>query len=200
MFLPPMIRRQNWRWLRCLTSCFDCRRLCQVAISAIFFTNLVALSLGADSSVSFARDIRPLLSRHCFLCHGPDENSRQAGLRLDTRGGFAHADTNGFHIDNGRTIFCQGELANTNYGRDHHGRCFTVWLSGGGVKPGISYGRTDEFCYNVAEDPVHVHDLNATILHCLGIDRQRLQFPFQGLRQCLTGVERKSGVVHGVLL
>jgi len=88
----------------------------------------------------------------------------------------------------GRTVYSQGKLSSTDYGRDHHGRCFTVWLAGGGIKPGISYGQTDEFCYNVTEKPVHVHDLNATILHCLGIDHERLTFKFQGRDYRLTDV------------
>ncbi|MEX0717810.1 MAG: DUF1501 domain-containing protein [Planctomycetaceae bacterium] len=89
----------------------------------------------------------------------------------------------------GRTIYCQGKLTKEDYGRDHHPRCFTVWMAGGGVKPGVVYGETDEFSYNIVRDPVHVRDLNATILHCLGIDHERLSFRFQGLDQRLTGVE-----------
>ena len=86
----------------------------------------------------------------------------------------------------GRTAYSQGGL---NSGRDHHGRCFSVWMAGGGVKPGIEYGETDDYCYNVADGGVHVRDLNATILDLLGIDHQRLRFKFQGLEQRLTGVE-----------
>ncbi|MCH2595469.1 MAG: DUF1501 domain-containing protein, partial [Pirellulales bacterium] len=78
----------------------------------------------------------------------------------------------------GRTIYCQGPLTRDNYGRDHHPKCFTVWLAGGGVKPGLIYGNTDEFSYNITENPVHIHDLNATILHCLGIDHSRLTNKF----------------------
>lgn len=88
----------------------------------------------------------------------------------------------------GRTVYCQGELKPTNFGRDHHGRCFTAWLAGGGIRPGVSYGRTDDFGYNVAENGVHVHDLNATILHCLGIDHTRLTYRFQGRDFRLTDV------------
>ncbi|HVC97424.1 MAG TPA: DUF1501 domain-containing protein [Pirellulales bacterium] len=91
----------------------------------------------------------------------------------------------------GRTIYSQGALSQDNYGRDHHPRCFTVWLAGGGVKPGIVYGETDDFSYNVVEKPVHVHDLNATILHCLGIDHERLTYRFQGRDFRLTDVEGK---------
>lgn len=88
----------------------------------------------------------------------------------------------------GRTTYSQGKLTPTNFGRDHHGRCFTIWLAGGGVKPGISYGSTDDYCYNVAANPVHVHDLNATILRCLGVDHTRLTFKFQGRDFRLTDV------------
>lgn len=89
----------------------------------------------------------------------------------------------------GRTIYSQGKLTHDNHGRDHHGRCFTTWLAGGGVRPGIEYGETDDYCYNIVRDPVHIRDLNATILNQLGIDHNRLTFRYQGLDQRLTGVE-----------
>ncbi len=89
----------------------------------------------------------------------------------------------------GRTVYGQGKLTLENYGRDHHPRCFTAWLAGGGIKGGMHYGKTDEFSYNVVEDPVHVRDLHATMLHLLGIDHEKLIFPYQGLDQKLTGVE-----------
>ena len=76
----------------------------------------------------------------------------------------------------GRTIYCQGGLTKTNYGRDHHPRCYTKWMAGGGVKPGVVYGETDDFSYNVVDKPVHIHDLNATMLHCLGINHEQLTF------------------------
>jgi len=88
----------------------------------------------------------------------------------------------------GRTVYGQGKLSNDNYGRDHHPRCFTAWMAGGGVKGGIQFGETDEFCYNVIKDSVHVRDFHATMLHLLGIDHEKLVFPFQGLDQKLTGV------------
>src|SRR3954454_18390781 len=88
----------------------------------------------------------------------------------------------------GRTVYCQGKLTPENYGRDHHPRCFTMWLSVGGVKPGMSFGETDDYCYNVVKDPVHVHDLHATILHTLGIDHTRLAYRFQGRAFRLTDV------------
>jgi hypothetical protein len=97
----------------------------------------------------------------------------------------------------GRTVYCQGQLTADDYGRDHHPRCFTIWLAGGGIKPGITFGETDDYCYNIARDPVHVHDLHATILHCLGIDHTRLTFKFQGRHHRLTDVHGK--VVYEIL-
>ncbi len=98
----------------------------------------------------------------------------------------------------GRTIYSQGKLTKDNHGRDHHGRCFNTWLAGGGVQAGIEYGKTDDYCYNIVENPVHIRDLNATILHTLGINHEKLTFKYQGLDQRLTGVE-PTRVVHGVL-
>jgi hypothetical protein len=88
----------------------------------------------------------------------------------------------------GRTVYCQGALTATNYGRDHHPRCFTVWMAGGGCKPGISIGETDDFSYNIAKDPVHVHDLHATILALMGVDHTQLTYKFQGRYFRLTDV------------
>jgi hypothetical protein len=88
----------------------------------------------------------------------------------------------------GRTVYCQGRLTETNYGRDHHPRCFTMWLAGGGLKHGVSMGETDDYCYNIVSEPVHVHDLQATILHCLGVDHKRLTYKFQGRDFRLTDV------------
>jgi len=88
----------------------------------------------------------------------------------------------------GRTVYSQGALTPENYGRDHHPRCFSMWLAGAGMKPGLSYGQTDDFSYNIVENPVHIRDLHATILHQFGLDHDRLSFKFQGLDQKLTGV------------
>jgi hypothetical protein len=88
----------------------------------------------------------------------------------------------------GRTVYCQGVLTETDYGRDHHPRCFTMWMAGGGIKGGVTYGETDDFSYNIIKDPVHVHDLHATILQCLGVDHTRLTFKFQGRHFRLTDV------------
>jgi hypothetical protein len=98
----------------------------------------------------------------------------------------------------GRTVYCQGKLTADDYGRDHHPRCFTIWMAGGGVKPGVTYGETDDYCYNVTRDPVHVHDLHATILHSLGIDHTRLTYKFQGRHFRLTDVA--GSVVRKVLV
>ena len=94
----------------------------------------------------------------------------------------------------GRTVYSQGSLSKDNYGRDHHPRNFCMWMAGAGVKPGISHGETDDFSYNVVENPVHVNDFNATILKLMGIDHERFTFKFQGLDQRLTGVERQRVV------
>jgi hypothetical protein len=91
----------------------------------------------------------------------------------------------------GRTNYSQGKLTATDYGRDHHPRCFTVWMAGGGVKPGLNHGSTDDFGYNVATDGVHVHDFHATMLHLLGVDHERLTYLFQGRRFRLTDVHGK---------
>ena len=88
----------------------------------------------------------------------------------------------------GRTVYCQGKLTPEDYGRDHHPRCFSIWLAGGGIRGGYSHGATEDFSYNIAENPVHVHDLHATLLHCLGIDHTRLTFKFQGRDYRLTDV------------
>ncbi|MFT7539393.1 MAG: hypothetical protein ACI9K5_000349 [Gammaproteobacteria bacterium] len=97
----------------------------------------------------------------------------------------------------GRTAYCQGKLQRSNYGRDHHPRCYSMWLAGGGVRPGMTYGTTDDFSYNIVDKPVHIHDLNATVLHQLGIDHERLTYRFQGRDFRLTDVSGK--VVHDIL-
>ncbi len=97
----------------------------------------------------------------------------------------------------GRTVYCQGTMTADNYGRDHHPRAFTVWMAGGGVKPGVTYGATDEFSYNIVENPVHVHDLQATLLRLMGVDHTKLTYKFQGRRFRLTDVH--GNVVEPVL-
>ena len=124
-------------------------------------------------------------------CYGLIQDLKQNGLLDDTLvvwGG-----------EFGRTNYCQGKLTRENYGRDHHPRAFTMWMAGGGVKPGIVHGETDEFGYNITQDGIHINDLNATILNQLGIDHNRLTYKFQGLDFKLTGVEGAK-VVKDILL
>ena len=116
---------------------------------------------------------------------------KQRGLLEDTLIVFAG--------EFGRTVYGQGKFNTNNYGRDHHPRCFTAMLAGGGIKGGISYGKTDDFCYNVVENEVPVRNLHATMLYQLGIDHERLTFPFQGLDQRLTNVTKSSRVLHEVI-
>lgn len=97
----------------------------------------------------------------------------------------------------GRTVYCQGSLTRERYGRDHHPRNYCIWMAGGGIKPGITYGETDDFSYNVVENPVHIHDLNATVLHCLGINHERLTYRFQGRDFRLTDIH--GNIVHDIL-
>ncbi len=113
-------------------------------------------------------------------CYGLIQDLKQRGLLDETLviwGG-----------EFGRTVYSQGGLSHENYGRDHHPRCFTMWMAGGGVKGGTIYGETDDFSYNIVRDPVHIRDFHATVLHLLGFDHQRFSFKFQGLDQRLTGV------------
>jgi len=125
------------------------------------------------------------LPGQCFDVDQPSaallKDLKQRGLLDDTIVIFAG--------EFGRTVYCQGKLERDDYGRDHHPRCFSAWLAGGGIQGGITYGKTDDFSYNVVENPVAVRDLHATMLHQLGIDHEKLTFPFQGLDQKLTGVE-----------
>ncbi len=120
-------------------------------------------------------------------CKGTDQASAALVLDLKQRG-LLDDTLVVWGGEFGRTVYCQGKLTDGNYGRDHHPRCFTMWLAGGGVKPGISLGQTDDYCYNVVSDPVHVHDLQATILACLGVDHKRLTFKYQGRHFRLTDV------------
>ena len=122
-------------------------------------------------------------------CYGLIKDLKQRGMLEDTLviwGG-----------EFGRTVYCQGGLTETNYGRDHHPRCFSMWMAGGGIKGGQVYGETDEMSYNIVRDPVHIRDLHATLLHALGLEHERLSFKFQGLDQRLTGVE-PAKVVEGL--
>jgi uncharacterized protein (DUF1501 family) len=100
----------------------------------------------------------------------------------------------------GRTVYSQGKLTATDYGRDHHPRCFSLWMAGGGIKGGVVHGETDEFSYNIVKDPVHIRDFQATVLNRFGIDDERFTFKFQGLDQKLTGTEKKAVVVKDILV
>jgi Protein of unknown function (DUF1501) len=145
---------------------------------------------GWDQHGSLPRDLASQCKDVDQGCYGLIQDLKQRGMLEDTLviwGG-----------EFGRTIYCQGKLEEKDYGRDHHPRCFTIWMAGGGVKPGFVYGKTDEMSYNIIENPVHVHDLHATILHQLGIDHLKLAFQYQGLDQRLTGVE-PAKVVTDVL-
>jgi hypothetical protein len=97
----------------------------------------------------------------------------------------------------GRTNYCQGDLSKDNYGRDHHPRAYTIWMAGGGVKPGTVYGETDEFGYNIIKDPVHVNDFHATVLHLMGLNHEKLQYKHLGRRYRLTDIAGK--IVPGIL-
>ncbi len=114
-------------------------------------------------------------------CYGLIQDLKQRGMLEDTLVVFGG--------EFGRTVYCQGKLSETNYGRDHHPRCFSIWMAGGGIKGGQVYGETDEMSYNIVQNPVHVRDLHATILHALGLQHEQLSYKYQGLDQRLTGVE-----------
>jgi hypothetical protein len=135
---------------------------------------------GWDQHNDLPRDI-------ALQCKGVDQPS--AGLVLDLKQRGMLDDTLVVWAGEfGRTVYCQGKLSATNYGRDHHPRCFAIWMAGGGIQKGLSVGKTDDYSYNILEDPVHVHDLQATILHCLGLDHLRLTYKFQGRYFRLTDV------------
>jgi len=145
---------------------------------------------GWDQHADLPRDLAAQCKDVDQGCYGLIQDLKHRGLLEDTLvvwGG-----------EFGRTIYSQGVLTETNFGRDHHPRCFTMWLAGGGIKPGTVYGETDEMSYNVVRDPVHVRDLHATILHLMGINHERLAFKYQGLDQKLTGVV-PAKIVTGIL-
>jgi len=144
---------------------------------------------GWDQHNDLPRDI-------ALQCRGVDQPSAALVLDLKQRG-MLDDTLVVWAGEFGRTVYCQGKLTATNYGRDHHPRCFAIWMAGGGIQRGLSIGKTDDYSYNVLEDPVHVHDLQATILHCLGIDHLRLTYKFQGRYFRLTDVA--GNVVKKVL-
>ncbi|MCM8526302.1 MAG: DUF1501 domain-containing protein [Lentisphaeraceae bacterium] len=137
-----------------------------------------------DQHSNLPRDIRGQCQKTDQPAYGLIQDLKQRGLLEDTLviwGG-----------EFGRTIYSQGKLTKDNHGRDHHGRCFTYWMAGGGVKGGYEYGKTDEYAYNILENPVHIVDMSATILHLLGIDHERLSIKHQGLDLRMTGVEPRK--------
>jgi hypothetical protein len=144
---------------------------------------------GWDQHNDLPRDI-------ALQCRGTDQASAALVLDLKQRG-LLDDTLVVWGGEFGRTIYCQGKLTENNYGRDHHPRCFSMWLAGGGIKRGLTFGETDDYSYNVVKDPVHVHDLQATILHCLGVDHKRLTYMFQGRHFRLTDVHGE--VVKGIL-
>jgi hypothetical protein len=144
---------------------------------------------GWDQHNDLPRDI-------ALQCKGTDQASAALVLDLKQRG-LLDDTLVVWGGEFGRTIYCQGKLTENNYGRDHHPRCFSMWLAGGGIKRGLTFGETDDYSYNVVNDPVHVHDLQATILHCLGVDHKRLTYMFQGRHFRLTDVHGE--VVTGIL-
>ncbi len=145
---------------------------------------------GWDQHGSLPRDLASQCKDVDQACYGLIQDLKQRGMLEDTLVVFGG--------EFGRTVYSQGALSETDYGRDHHPRCFSLWAAGGGIKPGITYGETDEMSYNIVKDPVHVHDLHATLLHQLGIEHERLTFKYQGLDQRLVGVE-PCKVVKGIL-
>ena len=135
---------------------------------------------GWDQHTELSRDL-------ALQCKGTDQASAALILDLKQRG-LLDDTLVIWGGEFGRTVYCQGTLADASYGRDHHPRCFTMWLAGGGVRAGLTLGETDDYCYNIVADPVHVHDVQATVLYCLGIDHTRLTYKFQGRHFRLTDV------------
>ncbi|HEX7260749.1 MAG TPA: DUF1501 domain-containing protein [Luteolibacter sp.] len=136
---------------------------------------------GWDQHGNLPRDLASQCKDVDQGCYGLIQDLKQRGMLEDTLVVFGG--------EFGRTIYCQGNLTANDYGRDHHPRCFSIWMAGGGIKGGQVYGETDEMSYNIVDKPVHIRDLHATILHSLGLDHNQLAFKFQGLDQKLTGVE-----------
>jgi uncharacterized protein (DUF1501 family) len=146
---------------------------------------------GWDQHADLPEELRVQCQNVDQACYGLIADLKQRGLLEDTlviwSGEF------------GRTIYSQGELTSTNYGRDHHPACFSAWLAGGGIKPGIVYGETDDYGYNIVSDPVPLRDFHATVLHQFGLDHNALTVTYQGLAQKLVGVDQPAQVVTGIL-
>ncbi|RYY26741.1 MAG: DUF1501 domain-containing protein, partial [Chitinophagaceae bacterium] len=159
-------------------NCIQARRLAERGVRFVQLYHM-----GWDQHGSLPRDIRNL---------SKDTDQPSAALIMDLEQRGLLDDTLViWGGEFGRTNYCQGKLSVDDYGRDHHPRCFTVWMAGAGVKPGFVYGETDEFGYNVVKDPVHVHDFQATVMHLLGINHEKLIFKHQGRRYRLTDVSGK---------
>jgi hypothetical protein len=170
------------------TFAYNCLMARRLAERGVRFTQVYKRGWDMHDNVT---GMLPLLCQEIDRgCYALITDLKQRGLLDDTLVVWAG--------EFGRTVYSQGGLTADNYGRDHHPRCYTTWMAGGGVRPGITYGETDDYSYNVVKDPVTVRDFNATILHCLGIDHNKLSYKFQGLDQKLTGPVPAS-VVPGLL-
>ena len=166
------------------TFAYNCLLARRMAERGVRFTQI--FHRGWDQHATLPKDLPNQCRDIDQATYGLLTDMRQRGLLDDTLvvwGG-----------EFGRTIYCQGALSKKNYGRDHHPRCYTMWMAGAGIKPGVVHGETDYFSYNVVKDPVHIRDINATILHTLGIDHGKFRFKHQGLDQRLTGVEEAKPV------
>jgi arylsulfatase A-like enzyme len=160
---------------------YNCLMARRLAERGVRFTQVFLR--GWDHHGGLPGQIRQLTKACDQPCAGLIKDLKQRGMLEDTLlvwGG-----------EFGRTVYSQGTLTKDNYGRDHHPRNFTMWMAGGGIKPGIVHGQTDDFSYNITEKPVHVHDLNATILHLLGINHEKLTYRAQGRDFRLTDVHGK---------
>ncbi len=155
--------------------CLLARRLVEKGVRFVQLYNR-----GWDQHNDLPRDIQ-------LQCRATDQAS--AGLILDLKQRGLLKDTLVvWGGEFGRTVYCQGRLTESNYGRDHHPRCFAMWMAGGGIKGGTTIGETDDYSYNITKDPIHIHDIQATLMHCLGIDHTRLTYKFQGRHFRLTDV------------
>ena len=170
------------------TFAYNCLQARRLAERGVRFTQI--FHRGWDQHGNLPQDLPNQCKDIDQPCHALITDLKQRGLLDDTLvvwGG-----------EFGRTIYCQGPLTDTTYGRDHHPRCFTMWMAGGGVKGGMTYGETDDFGYNITKDPVHIRDLNATILNQLGIQHDRFTVKHQGLDQRITGVD-EARIVREIL-
>lgn len=166
-------------------SCLTARRLIERGVRFVQIFHR-----GWDQHGNLPNDLAGQCRDTDLGCYALVQDLKQRGLLEDTMviwGG-----------EFGRTVYCQGALSHDNYGRDHHPRAFTMWMAGGGIKPGTVYGETDDFSYNITQNPVHVRDLHATLLHQFGLHHEQLHFPHQGLDQKLTGTEH-ARVIHDIL-